>query len=84
MQRAFASMQAKGITRSRSRYLAFAIGIFGCAAPGIADRAGRAQSAYDGRAPTESQIEEARAWAERVLNDVSQWFQRRYPDLLKK
>lgn len=45
-------------------------------------REGRNQR-YDGRAPTESQIEEARIWAERVLNDVSQWFQRRYPDLLK-
>jgi hypothetical protein len=45
-------------------------------------REGRNQR-YDGKPPSESQVKEARVWAERVLNDVGQWFQDQHPELLK-
>jgi hypothetical protein len=38
---------------------------------------------YDGLPPNENQIVEARAWAERVLEDVGQWFTENPPQLLR-
>ena len=38
---------------------------------------------YDGLAPNENQIAEARAWAERVLKDAAQWFAENQPQLLR-
>ncbi|ALM86557.1 hypothetical protein [Bordetella sp. N] len=39
---------------------------------------------YDGRPPSELQVKEAREWAQRTLQDVCHWFEKRHPDLLKK
>jgi hypothetical protein len=38
---------------------------------------------YDGLPPNEHQVFEARAWAERVLKDVGQWFLDNQPQLLR-